>query len=75
MSSNHPIGIIELGNLNIKCVIFEINNDKIEIISNVISPSAGIHNDTVVNLDKATNAIRSCISSAEKKAKISLKKN
>ena len=74
MSSNHPIGIIELGNLNIKCVIFEINNDKIEIISNVISPSAGIHNDTVVNLDKATNAIRSCISSAEKKAKISLKK-
>ena len=74
MSSNYPIGIIELGNFNIKCVIFEIDSNKVEIISNIISPSEGIHNDTIVNLEKATNAIRSCISSAEKKAKISLKK-
>jgi len=74
MSTNHPIGIIELGNFNIKCIIFEINNNKVEIISNTIAPSEGMHNDTIVNLEKATNAIRSCIARAENKAKISLKK-
>ena len=40
-----------------------------------ITPSEGIHNDVVVNLTKASNAIRLCISDAEKKAKVSLKKN
>jgi len=75
MNSEGPIGIIELGNVNIKCLIFNIkdNNDS-EILSTSITSSEGIHNGTVVNLTKATNAIRSCISSAEKKAKISLKK-
>ena len=74
MNSEDPIGIIELGNLNIKCLIFKINNNKTEILSTSTVLSEGIHNDIVTNLTKATNAIRSCISSAEKKAKILLKK-
>ena len=74
MNSEDPIGIIELGNLNIKCLIFKIINNKAEILSTSITPSEGIHNDAVVNLSKASNTIRSCISTAEKKAKISLKK-
>lgn len=75
MNSGEPIGIIELGNINIKCLIFNIkdSNDS-EILSTSITSSEGIHNGTVVNLAKATKAIRFCISAAEKKAKILLKK-
>ncbi len=74
MNSKDPIGIIELGNLNIRCVIFGINNNNVEILSTSLTPSEGIHNDVVVNLTKASKAIRSCISKAEEKAKILLKK-
>ena len=74
MNSEDPIGIIELGNLNIKCLIFKINNDNAEILSTSITSSEGFHNDVVVNLAKASTAIRTCISIAEKKAKISLRK-
>ena len=75
MNSGEPIGIIELGNINIKCLIFNIkdSNDS-EILSTSITSSEGIHNGTVVNLAKATNAIRFCISAAEKKAEVSIKK-
>ena len=75
MNLEDPIGIIELGNVNLKCLIFQINkNNSSEILSTAITPSEGIHNDVVVNLTKASNAIRRSISTAEKKAKISLKK-
>ena len=75
MSPEDPRGIIELGNINIKCLIFKIkNNNESEILSTSITPSEGIHNGIVVNLTKASNAIRSCISAAEKKARILLKK-
>ena len=75
MNLGDPIGIIELGNVNLKCLIFQINkNNSPEILSTAITPSEGIHNDVVVNLTKASNAIRLSISTAEKKAKISLKK-
>ena len=75
MNLGEPIGIIELGNVNLKCLIFQINkNNSPEILSTAITPSEGIHNDVVVNLTKASNAIRRSISTAEKKAKISLKK-
>ena len=75
MGSNNPIGVIELGNVSIKCLIFNIGNDNTsEILSTSIVDSEGIHNGVVVNLSKATNAIRSCISSAEKRSSISLKK-
>ncbi len=74
MNFEDPIGIIELGNLNIKCLIFKINNDNAEILSTSITSSEGFHNDVVVNLVKASAAIRTCISIAEKKAKISLRK-
>ena len=75
MSSENSIGIIELGNINIKCLIFKIkNNNDSEILSTSITSSEGIHNGIVINLTKASNAIRSCISAAEKKAKVLLKK-
>jgi len=75
MNSEDSIGIIELGNINIKCLIFKIkNNNESEILSTSITSSEGIHNGVVVNLTKASKAIRSCISIAEKKAKILLKK-
>ena len=51
-------------------IIITNNNDS-EILSTSITPSEGFHNDVVVNLIKASHAIRSCISSAEKKAKLS----
>ena len=75
MNLEDPIGIIELGNVNLKCLILQINkNNSSEILSTAITPSEGIHNDVVVNLTKASNAIRLSIGTAEKKAKISLKK-
>ena len=75
MNLGDPIGIIELGNVNLKCLIFQINkNNSSEVLSTAITPSEGIHNDVVVNLTKASNAIRLSIGTAEKKAKISLKK-
>ena len=75
MNFEDLIGIIALGNINIKCLIFKIkNNNDSEILSSSVTSSEGIHNGIVVNLSKASNAIRSCISAAEKKAKISLKK-
>ena len=74
MNPNEPIGIIELGNKKIKCLIFKVNNDNYEILSSSITSSDGIHNDLIINLKKATNAIRSCISKAEEDAKVSLKK-
>ena len=74
MNLEEPIGIIELDNLNLKCIIFKINDNKIEILSMATTQSEGIHNDVIVNLDKATNAIRLCIGAAEKKAQTSLKK-
>jgi len=74
MNVDEPIGIIELGNKNIKCLILKINKNDTEILSTSITPSEGFHNDTVVNLSKATSTIRSSIGDAEKKAKVSLKK-
>ena len=75
MSSDDPRGIIELGNINIKCLIFRINNlDISEILSTTITRSEGIHNGVIVNLTNASQAIRSCISISEKKAKVLLKK-
>ena len=75
MNIGEPIGIVELGDRNTKCLIFKVANDKdIEILSTSIIPSYGFKNDVVVNLSKATNTIRSCISLAENKAKVTLKK-
>ena len=75
MIYNEPIGVIELGSLKIKCIIFKINNDNSsEVLSTSLSDSEGIHNGVVVNLSKASDIIRSCISFAEKKAEVSLKK-
>ncbi len=75
MNDDNPIGIIELGNKNFTCLIFKTNKDKkIEVLSTSITASDGIYNDVVLNLKKASNAIRLAISTAEKKAKITLKK-
>ena len=77
MSFGEARGVIELGNVKIKCVIFTENKEnELEILSNSINDSGGIHNGVIVNLDKASNVIRACISNAEKKAiSISLKSN
>tara|TARA_B100000029_G_scaffold515090_1_gene620543 strand:- start:1837 stop:3072 length:1236 start_codon:yes stop_codon:yes gene_type:complete len=75
MISANPIGVIELGNLKIKCIIFNDNKEgKLEILSSSVINTTGIHNGVIINIDKASNAIRKCISSAEKKADILLKK-
>ena len=74
MNSDEAIGVIELGNINLKCLIFKINSNSAEVLSTSATPSDGFHNDIVVNLPKASSSIRSCISSAEKKAKITYMK-
>jgi len=73
MIPNSPRGIIELGNVSIKCLIFQINEDGLKILSTSITQSEGIHNGVVVNIAKASNSLRSCITNAEQKAEVSLK--
>ena len=74
MSSEHPIGIIELGNKDLKCLIFSIDKNNIKVLSASITSSDGIYNGTIINLGNATSAIRNCINTSEKKAKVLLKK-
>ena len=74
MSDNNYLGIIELGSINIKCVIFTIENSNTKILSCSKFPSDGINNGRIMNFKKASDSIRSCISLAEKEAKILLKK-
>ena len=75
MDSDNLIGLIELGGVNIKCVIFAINSgNDVEILSSSVTKSEGIYNSKIVNFSKAAHSIRLCISSAEKKAKVLLKK-
>jgi len=75
MSSEDPVGIIELDDKNLNCLIFKIDkNNNTEILSTATTPSEGIFNEAIVNLQKASNAIRLSISTAEKEAKTSLKK-
>ena len=75
MSPEDPVGIIELDDKNLNCLIFKIDkNNNTEILSATTTPSEGIFNEVIVNLKKASNAIRLSISTAEKEAKISLKK-
>ena len=75
MIPENPLGIIELGNLNIKCLIFNIDNSNtVKILSSSKIQSEGIHNSVIINISKATKAIRSCIGIAEKKAEASLKR-
>jgi len=74
MIHDYPQGIIEIGNFNLKCIIFKIDNNSIKILSNSTQISEGFHNGVVKNLIKASQAIRFCISDAEKKAQVLLKK-
>jgi len=75
MISTTLCGTIELGNVNIKCVIFNIKDDNSwEVLSSSLVKTQGIHNGVIVNPSKATSVIRLCISEAEKKAGVQLKK-
>ena len=67
--------IVELNSTEITCAIAKINNDKsITIISHSKVESKGIHNGTIVNSLEVTKALRTCLSIAEEKAGIVLKK-
>ena len=58
MGSEESIGIIELGDTNLKCLIFKINNNNdSEILSATSTSSEGIYNDVVMNLKKASSSI------------------
>ncbi len=75
MISGSSIGIIELGNIAIKCLLFKVNEDNTsEILSTSKVVSDGIQNGVIINTEKASAAIRACISEAEKEAKVTLKK-
>ena len=75
MDSKTLVAIIDLGSENIKCAIFKINSDgSSEILSTSIIKSQGINNCKILNLDKASNAIRRCVTEAEKKGQVTLKK-
>ena len=75
MPSDNFKGIIELGNVYFKCIIFEDTDyNPTKIISSSIVQSAGILNGKITDLSKASQSIRSCIGEAEKIGNITLKK-
>ena len=75
MNPDEFLGIIELGTINLKCIIFKNKgNNQSEILSTSTTSSSGIHNGNIINLKKASESIRKCINLAEKESKISLKK-
>ena len=67
--------VIKLGSVEISCLIAELDERaSIKILSSSTIQSKGIHNGVVVNPSEATKAIRSCLSDAETKANVILKK-
>ena len=75
MDSKSLIGIIDISSENIKCVIFESNNEgSREVVSSSLIKSQGINNCKIINPSKASKAIRQCVTEAEKKGKVSLNK-
>jgi len=75
MAEENIKAIIELSNVKIKCIIFKNDvNLKTEILSSSICDSKGIHNGVIVNSSQASDVIRACLSEAEKKANVTLKK-
>ena len=75
MAEENIIAIIELGNVKIKCIIFKNDSNlKPKILSSSLCDSKGIHNGVVINFSQVTDAIRTCLSEAEKKANVTLKK-
>jgi len=67
--------VIDLGSININCIIGQITDDStIKVLSTSSVKSKGIHNGNIINLKDATKAIRRCLSNAEKKLDIVLKK-
>ena len=48
-----PQGIIELGNISIKCLIFKLDDEQFpEVLSTSTIRSEGIHNGVIVNKNK-----------------------
>ena len=73
--NNHKdiISFIFISNSGLVCKIFRASDDKkIVLIGDSYSPSDGIQNGIVLNIDLASKSVRNCISEAEKKAKINL---
>ena len=67
--------VIKLGSLKLSCIIAQLHEDSsIKIIGSSTTASKGIHNGAIVSLDEAMTSIRSCLSEAESKANVSLKK-
>ena len=55
MKQDDPIGIIELGNNNLKCLIFNNDENKApEILSATITPSEGIYNLSLIHISETT---------------------
>ena len=75
--NNHKdiISFILITNSGLVCKIFRVSdNKKIVLIGESYLSSEGIQNGIVVNIELASKSVRICISEAEKKAEISIKK-
>ena len=70
VSSNHSRDLSRMKEF----IIASKEDETEEILSSSIIKSEGIKNCKIINLASATKSIRSCISSAENSAKVSLKK-
>ncbi len=73
--NNHKdiISFILINNSGLVCKIFRVSDDKkVVLIGESYSSSEGIQNGIVVNIELASKSVRTCISEAEKKAKINL---
>ena len=69
------ISIIDLGTNSLKCSIYQRNeNEEYSLVGFSKKKTEGIHNSIIVNFQKATDSLRTCVGEAEKKSKINIKK-
>ena len=69
------ISIIDLGTNSLKCSIYQRNeNEEYSLVGFSKKKTEGIHNSIIINFQKATDSLRTCVGEAEKKSKINIKK-
>ena len=75
MSDKKILTFLEISSLKIKCIVIDINKkNEFNILGEVETSSKGIHNDRVVDANKAFDSIQMCIDEIEKKSKTKRKR-
>ena len=74
MKNNNTIAVIDLGTVDLKCVIYSLAGGKPKLIGLSKKKTKGIHNSIITDLNNSIDVVRSCLAEAEKKSGVNLEK-